>query len=365
MSNNDGSDSVPEETIDPSPIDGEVCADTLAAILRTWGQHAFEIGEIEPEEVRRGFEAWARHVLIGTSPTDPELMATSQKRDWAGLQSAVSDQRQKERGFVLETLADLRHVVWLFIECFTKSIAADERMDDRTRSQLDRLRAATEETDVTTLRREALTSVQLIEGAIEARGGRYSDQISLLSEKLDRVTEALAEAEEEGAIDHLTGAFNRRSLDAHLMRMARMGALLSSPPVAFMIDVDHFKWVNDEYGHQVGDDLLKRIGLRLRSEFRRKSDFVSRYGGDEFVVVLQEAKREDVERLGERALSAIGEIECPTEGEPVRVTASIGGALSRPGESAEKWMRRADEALYQAKHNGRGCVVVEPEPADD
>ncbi len=166
--------------------------------------------------------------------------------------------------------------------------------------------------------------------------------------------------------DALTGAFNRRFLDDYLRtELARASRYASALSVA-MIDVDHFKAFNDQFGHAAGDRVLRQVAHALEDAVRR-SDLVARYGGEEFVVVLPESNAEQAMARMERIRSAIASDSLMlewnrTRGMATRVTVSIGVA-SWPddGTTAADLLGAADRRLYQAKHSGRNRVVG---PAD-
>ena len=158
--------------------------------------------------------------------------------------------------------------------------------------------------------------------------------------------------------DTLTGIANRRALDAHteeaLARCARNGEVLW----LFMIDVDHFKAVNDTFGHAVGDQVLAAFASQLR-DCLRQGDFIARLGGEEFVILVPNASREAVAAFAERLRRAIAAGIHPDVG---RVTASLGVAGSCPGERADALFARADAALYRAKSGGRNRVEIAAAP---
>jgi diguanylate cyclase (GGDEF)-like protein len=156
--------------------------------------------------------------------------------------------------------------------------------------------------------------------------------------------------------DALTGIANRRALDTHLAAEVR-GADPDAVFAVVMLDLDHFKNVNDRYGHPAGDVVLRWLGGLLRTAARR-TDFVARYGGEEFVAILRDAGASDALAWAERLRLAIR--EAPPPGVPETVTASLGVAVWRPGDSAGYVVDRADRALYAAKEGGRDRVGEEP-----
>jgi two-component system cell cycle response regulator len=158
--------------------------------------------------------------------------------------------------------------------------------------------------------------------------------------------------------DALTGAFNRRRfgelLDECLARAARFGRQVS----VLMIDADHFKSVNDTYGHPVGDLVLQRIASMLQAEARR-TDVVARYGGEEFVVILDETDAAGAQRVAERIRARIEAELIQGDFGRLRVTASLGLATwPLQAQNREELLERADSALYEAKRKGRNRVAV-------
>ena len=155
--------------------------------------------------------------------------------------------------------------------------------------------------------------------------------------------------------DSLTGVLNRRRLDeslaAEIQRSQRYGQSLCLT----MADIDYFKRVNDSYGHAAGDEVLKHFAQVLR-EHSRNSDLVARYGGEEFVLLLPETSLKDAAALAERMRTTISGLIIPPLDYPV--TASFGVAMRHPNETAESLLKRADSALYRAKHKGRNQVVL-------
>ncbi len=153
--------------------------------------------------------------------------------------------------------------------------------------------------------------------------------------------------------DALTGVATRRAFDDRLaFEVSRMGAGGTFSLV--MLDIDHFKAVNDRYGHPVGDAVLRWLGKQLRADARR-SDFVARYGGEEFAAILTETSSGEAVRWAERLRNSVQRTIAPGVGEPV--TVSIGVAACHPGESGSAILERADRALYAAKRAGRDRVI--------
>lgn len=165
---------------------------------------------------------------------------------------------------------------------------------------------------------------------------------------------ALRRIEQLIEVDVLTGLLNRRGFDERLRRLLQRGA--AQPPVLALLDVDHFKRINDTHGHAVGDAVLSGIGERLRDTLR-PLDLAVRLGGEEFAVIWAQAEPGDEARLGERLREAVGAAAFSTAAGPLAVTVSVGVARARgANEAPEAVFSRADAALYDAKRAGRDRV---------
>ena len=177
----------------------------------------------------------------------------------------------------------------------------------------------------------------------------------------DRLREqrlALSDAERRAQTDPLTGVLNRRSmlerLDAACLRAQARGLPIS----VLFIDLDHFKSINDTWGHQAGDACLLAVIRPIQAELRQ-SDVIGRYGGEEFVVILSSADAAAAQAIADRILQRVADLVVEGFGTPIRLTCSIGVASSESlGVWGEQLVSKADAAVYAAKHSGRNQVKV-------
>ena len=162
------------------------------------------------------------------------------------------------------------------------------------------------------------------------------------------------EAQRLSTTDALTGLWNFRYLSMSLAREIERSTRFQRPLAVLMLDLDHFKQVNDQHGHARGDAVLRELAQRVQEQIREVDTF-ARYGGEEFVVVLPETTVEGATQLAERICVAVRREPFHTDGEePLTVTVSVGGAaFPAHGSSAATLMRAADRALYVAKNEGR------------
>jgi diguanylate cyclase (GGDEF)-like protein len=161
--------------------------------------------------------------------------------------------------------------------------------------------------------------------------------------------------------DGLTGLYNRRIFDDFILRVWRQSRREDIAIEIIFVDIDYFKIYNDLYGHQAGDDCLKRVASSISRCAKRPFDFAARYGGEEFVLVLYGPPKDYARSLPEQIRRDVMDLDIPHGGSKAAgcVTVSVGVALARAGSkrSLEGAIQTADEAMYQAKSEGRNRVV--------
>ena len=173
-----------------------------------------------------------------------------------------------------------------------------------------------------------------------------------LNDSLRMETRSLAEI---ARTDPLTGVLNRKGLADELLRMVRMGGDTIFPLTLVFIDIDHFKRINDEHGHDIGDQVIKGLAALVRSAVQR-DDLFARWGGEEFLLVFRNTPGLEARTIAERLRERIADAHWPIS---LRVTCSFGVAEWHQGEDLDKGVKRADEAMYRAKQNGRDRVEVQ------
>jgi len=156
--------------------------------------------------------------------------------------------------------------------------------------------------------------------------------------------------------DPLTGALNRGALDNMLDKEIDLAHRHENPLSVLMIDIDHFKEINDEYGHSMGDKILCSLVDGLNSHIRN-SDVLFRYGGEEFTLILNNTNIDGANLLAQRIRCSIEQMNHHFDGNNIQLTISIGAAQLEPNENAEHFLDRSDKALYAAKKLGRNCVI--------
>jgi two-component system, cell cycle response regulator len=210
------------------------------------------------------------------------------------------------------------------------------------------------------LQRDAAAQLMQLTMQAEVERAAASRQVEQAQQTVTRLEEEKRQAVETAAIDGLTQIANRAAFDTHLeLEMARSRSENCTVGL-ILLDVDHFKAFNDTHGHQAGDEVLKSVADCLKT-IAGTSAFVARYGGEEFAVVATKRAEKELRALAESIRRAIETRKTLIKGMPLRVTASLGAAVSAPATiptSREELIAQADKRLYKAKHAGRNRVVA-------
>jgi diguanylate cyclase (GGDEF)-like protein len=185
----------------------------------------------------------------------------------------------------------------------------------------------------------------------------HTDPHAFLQTMIDRLCELSLK-------DPLTGLSNRRYFQNVLNREIEVVARSGEPALLLMLDIDHFKRVNDNHGHPTGDAVLQAVAKTL-AKCVRPMDTVARFGGEEFVIILPSCQGQFGHQVAERIRASVSSMSIPITGaSPLKITISIGGAFAPRWvrSTSELWIDRADIELYRAKTEGRNRVCIEPQP---
>jgi diguanylate cyclase len=258
---------------------------------------------------------------------------------------------------VRSALRDFRSMISAVFKNIERALVADGESDKTMIVQLARLHRAVEGSSIEQLRKEVSAVSSELSNVLTKREQRRTQELASLGTELRQLNQRLEETRRTAATDALTGVHNRRAFEAFLERVVEFDGVTGTPAALLMIDVDNFKRLNDEHGHPVGDAALASIGASLARTFLRKCDFVSRYGGEEFAVVVRDANANEALRLGERARLAIASVKVTGQPE-IELTVSVGVAMLKVLEDKSMWLKRADDALLAAKRSGKNCCIV-------
>jgi len=257
--------------------------------------------------------------------------------------------------------AELTELIMLLREATTLMAGESSAFTAQVLASTERFSALVKLDDIRVIRKQIATQVATLKRAIQDRQERDENAYDKLNRRVEMLQTRLVIAEEEASLDPLTRVANRGCFDRSLRRMMAVARRANVPLTLAMVDIDNFKNINDTHGHQVGDRVLLCAAMWLGKEIR-STDFIARYGGEEFAVVLHDAKAVHAQK---RLTQVLGQIaansyEYDTDGRKgtVRFTVSCGVTELVAGDEDVDFVRRADEALYDAKRNGKNRVAV-------
>lgn len=316
----------------------------LADVLRCLGEYAFDIPSRRAGETRDQFHQLALDVQAG---------------DLSRVKSFTGDHRREEQQFVHHRMNDLCDLTWILIGGLSQltqhNAAADLTLSNRVESISSLLLKDAHSIDFQTLKE----TLQFLTQIIEERERYHQSTLQGLQEQVQVVMSELEQARHENSTDALTQLFNRSAFESHLKGTVELNLLFKHSAVMILMDIDHFKAINDTYGHQAGDEVLKAVAERLVSVCKRRGDFVARYGGEEFAVIMRDTNLHEVTKIAQRIIDTVKrEPVSLTAENAVAVTVSLGVSELQTGETADQWFIRTDELLYKAKHTGRGRLAA-------
>lgn len=342
-------------------MDFDQLLDFVGDLLRIYGTESFDLGpERTKENIREHFSLLAGHLVLGTPyPGDIEKISYKlSERKYKKIRSDFFEYRKLEKEHVQNTISVQTEIIWGFIQKIGQGLVQDNEGNEVIAGQLSKLLQTTSNGDIQKLKMVAEESVSLISETLKKRYERNNHYLNDLGKKVGRLHSELTQIKREVAIDPLTKVFNRKGFDQKIQEIIDLNQLGAIEAHLFFFDLDHFKSINDQFGHQVGDETLKLAADCLSKIFRRRQDFVARYGGDEFTAIITECNDNEAETLGKRILETF--VKSPSKVEGVKHGLSIGITPITASDNVESWIKRADSALYLAKERGRAQVVLLP-----
>jgi diguanylate cyclase len=323
---------------------------TLLFMIDTYNKHLFEIEKHSIRKVREKLDNMAKALVDSDTNKNEKTLFE--------IRQFFSSYRIDEYTYIQNTFDDFKRIVWDFADQLSEDIQFENTKEKQLGANLKDLKEAVEANSIDTLR---LKSREFINSYVDYQSQKNelrNKRVVNTKKNLDAVKKQLLEANNNLHVDHLTGASNRKSFDEYIRKLVQMNKINTSHVSIIMLDIDFFKKINDVYGHDVGDFVLKECVRTLKEVFPKEDEMVARIGGEEFVVVLPNHSIEHAVMRAEEAMKRIRG-EAFIQGDTaIRFTVSMGLAQLLDEESSSEWLKRADLALYQSKNSGRNKFTV-------
>lgn len=345
-----------------SNLDGAI--DTLGTLYRTLGDTSFPLeNDTDPDVFRDVCASLACHVENGSAvPACGIDQSPDGRRNWSALRRFFADRRRDEKAFVTERLGDYREVVRDLTTSLRRIGQRDRDTEAAVRQGLDNIECSMAAGSLDQIRSVVEETIHSVSETFARQKQEYEEQIRELKSRMSSLRQDLVAAREEMVRDPLTDAYNRGAFDTAIVQSINTHFMLNLPITFILIDLDNFKTINDTWGHSAGDEVLRGVGECLARSFIRKSDFVARYGGDEFAVILNDTTAANSTSLIKRFLELVTEIRVPNAPEDLGISCSAGYTEITTGDTSKALINRADAALYQAKRAGRNrCEYLPPD----
>ena len=341
----------PSEThSEKGPVEFSEEKATLLFIIDAFAKHLVEIDTHPARRVRETMDDFSKEIIQAT----PENLEKVLFR----FRQYFNTYRIEESAYMQKTFDDFRGIIWDFVDQLSEDLAFEKVSDSEIMTNLNQLKDAVESNSIEVLK---VHSRQFIDSYTEfqtKKDRRRSARMDHVKKNLDNIKKQLSEAHSSLRMDHLTGAFNRKSFEDQAKNAQNLLSIYQKPVSLITLDIDHFKKINDTHGHPIGDFVLKECVKMLKELFGRDVDCVARVGGEEFAILLPDYQIESAIKKAELILQTIRSAVFVTEDIQLKFTVSLGVAELMPKESIDHWVKRADAALYESKNTGRNRFTV-------
>jgi diguanylate cyclase len=323
---------------------------TLLYIIDIYNKHLVDLDTHPVRKVREVLDQFTKELMATDSVEAEKVMFR--------FRQYFSSYRVAEYTYIRKNFEDFKGIIWNFVEHLSEDFKDEEHDESEVRVSLEGLKEAVDADSIDLLRAKSREFINHYLQHQSKREVRRTKRMKGIKKNLDLVKKQLVEADRSMHTDHLTSAYNRRSFDEQIKQQHGFFQIERAPVSLVIMDIDHFKKVNDTYGHDTGDFILKECVRLLQEGFGQPGDFVARIGGEEFAALLPSHTFEQAAKRCDEVMARIRKEVFVKDNMELRFTISMGIAQLENGETTDQWLRRSDGALYQSKHGGRNRYTV-------
>ena len=273
--------------------------------------------------------------------------------------------RQKE--YLRDREKEFRDIIDLLTKGMASIDAENQIFNEKIYKQSEKIEKITLLDDIKKIKTALKREIEKVRETLKEKQTQDRNQLEGLTKQVKALSVDLEKAREESLKDGLTGVYNRLAFDKYIRNLEERNTIAKLPFSLLVLDIDDFKEINDTYGHPIGDRVMIALIQKCRDAVR-KEDFIARYGGDEFVIVLPSASLKNASKKAQNicksvaaARYSLGDMQ---PGQSLSFTVSIGVSTYEEGDTVASVTERADQALYSAKRSGKGLVVTEGQVDD-
>jgi diguanylate cyclase len=325
------------------------------ALLTLLQQYRWEIEELKSSRFIRDLEEWKNSLAATQSPEAIDQLRLK-------LYERANEHLKKERTYLDERERELKHMIALLSEAVTAVSSSRGEYHQEIMQTTNKLTDISHLEDIRKMRSLLTNEIQHLKETVRQKQSAEKLEFDQLSQHVEALQNKLQSAVSKSMLDQLTGLYNRQGWDQEIFNACQAASIMQTPFAVAMVDIDNFKTINDDYGHQVGDLVLTKLGKAFKDSFRA-DDFIARYGGDEISFLLAAPAIDKAHKRLERLVRDVGKptYHCSVNNRDyyLKISISCGFSFYRKGDTPETLVRRADEALYHAKKNGKNQVAAE------
>lgn len=267
-----------------------------------------------------------------------------------------------DKKVVAQKTADIARLITLMSKYLNDAISSGKKSSSNIshiQKQLKEMKENNKKEDLNTIQNQLENAAKNIQYELDSVNSNFvssHDEIEKLKNRIDELEKELKETKQQNTLDHLTQTLNRRAFDKKLIEFDEKYTRVKNNYALVFFDIDYFKKVNDNYGHECGDVILKTFAAILK-KLTRDIDIVARYGGEEFVSLIHYDKKEELHAYLKRIKNIIGQNKFIYKDLKLKITFSAGVELRSNHKEKEELVVKADQLLYQAKQSGRDKIV--------
>lgn len=323
---------------------------TVMYILDTLSKHLIDLENHTVRQTRQQLDHFCQQLAAADSDDCDKLLFK--------IRQFYSSYRIDEFSYIQNTFDDFKNVIWDFADQLAEETRLLQATDTQIEHNLNLLREAVETNSIDELRQRSREFIDFYVEAHTRRDERRTQRMDSIQNNLRQVESKLQEATRSASIDHLSGAWNRRTFDHRLRQTWQKYQVNGTPASLLICDIDFFKRINDVFGHDVGDHVIIECVRVLKEVCKDERFSVCRIGGEEFAVILPETSIREAIEIGEEVLHRFRKEKLIHQDKTISFTGSMGIATLLPDEAAGDWLKRTDEALYASKNQGRDRLTV-------